>query len=40
MPGEVISREAIDYLLTIQNSGGIITGCADQTLNTVQVTVS
>ena len=40
MPGEMISREAIDYLLTIQNSGGMITGCADQALNTVQVIVS
>lgn len=37
MPGEVITKEAIKYLQQIRISGGIITGCKDETLNNIEV---
>ncbi len=37
MPGEVITQDAIDYLQEVLSCGGIITGCSDDTLETVQV---
>ena len=37
MPGEVISNEAISYLQQVLNSGGIITGCKDPSLETIEV---
>ncbi|VEP13700.1 Arginine/lysine/ornithine decarboxylase [Hyella patelloides LEGE 07179] len=37
MPGEVITSEAIDYLQKVLNSGGIITGCSDETLTNISV---
>ena len=37
MPGEVITREAIDYLQQVLKSGGVITGCSDETLETIMV---
>lgn len=37
MPGEIITLEAINYLQQVLNSGGIITGCSDQTLRTILV---
>ena len=37
MPGEIIASEAIDYLQQVLDSGGIITGCSDPTLKTIQV---
>jgi len=36
MPGEVITREVIEYLQQIVAAGGTITGCNDPTLQTVQ----
>ncbi len=37
MPGEIITQDAIDYLQEVLVSGGVITGCSDDTLETVQV---
>ncbi|MEM9273957.1 MAG: aminotransferase class I/II-fold pyridoxal phosphate-dependent enzyme [Cyanobacteria bacterium P01_F01_bin.143] len=37
MPGEVITQGAIVYLQEVLNFGGIITGCSDDILKTVQV---
>ena len=37
MPGEVITKEAIDYLQQVSKSGGVITGCSDETLATISV---
>lgn len=37
MPGEVITKEAINYLQQVLNSGGVITGCSDDTLATITV---
>lgn len=37
MPGEVITKEAIEYLQQVVVAGGTITGCNDPTLNTIQV---
>ena len=37
MPGEVITKEAVDYLQQIMNAGGTITGCNDPTLKTIQI---
>ena len=37
MPGELITNSTLEYLLTIQASGGIISGCADTTLKTLKV---
>ena len=37
MPGEVITQGAINYLRKVLNSGGVITGCSDDSLETVQV---
>lgn len=37
MPGEVITQEAIDYLQQVLKSGGVITGCSDETLTTITV---
>ncbi|GBF79099.1 aminotransferase class I/II-fold pyridoxal phosphate-dependent enzyme [Aphanothece sacrum] len=37
MPGEIITQEAINYLVYIQQLGANITGCSDETLNTLKV---
>ena len=37
MPGEMITKEAIEYLQQVSKSGGVITGCSDETLATVSV---
>lgn len=37
MPGEVITQDAIDYLQEVLHCGGIITGCSDDTLETIKV---
>jgi arginine/lysine/ornithine decarboxylase len=37
MPGEIITKSALEYLQEIQNMGGFISGCADETLQTVKV---
>ncbi len=37
LPGEKITAEAIQMLQAIQEAGGIITGCADSSLETVRV---
>jgi arginine decarboxylase len=37
LPGERITAAAIDYLQTVQRSGGFISGCADPELQTVQI---
>ena len=37
LPGEVISRAALDFLQTLQRSGGILTGNTDPTLQTLKV---
>jgi arginine decarboxylase len=37
LPGEVITKSALDYLQQIQTMGGVISGCADATLKTLKV---
>jgi arginine decarboxylase len=37
IPGEQITSEAIAYLQAIKTTGGLITGCADASLNALQV---
>jgi arginine/lysine/ornithine decarboxylase len=37
MPGELITNTALEYLQKIKNMGGFITGCADETLQTLKV---
>ncbi len=37
MPGEVITKTALDYLLYIQITGGFISGCADSSLHKLKV---
>ncbi len=37
MPGEVISKAALEYLQTIQVMGGFISGCADTSFQTLKV---
>ena len=37
MPGEIITSEAIDYLEQVLSLGGIITGCSDPSLKTIEV---
>jgi arginine/lysine/ornithine decarboxylase len=37
LPGAVITKAAIDYLHQVQVAGGVITGCADATLQTLRV---
>ncbi len=37
MPGEIITQDAIDYLQEVLSSGGVITGCSDNTLETIKV---
>lgn len=37
MAGEIITKEALDYLETVINSGGIITGVSDESLNTLKI---
>ena len=37
MPGEIITQDAIDYLREVLSLGGVITGCSDDSLRTVQV---
>jgi arginine/lysine/ornithine decarboxylase len=37
MPGEMITKTALEYLQEIQEMGGFITGCADETLQTIKV---
>jgi len=36
-PGEVITREIIDFLHLIKNSGGVINGLSDRTMTTIKV---
>ncbi|MEO0768253.1 MAG: aminotransferase class I/II-fold pyridoxal phosphate-dependent enzyme [Cyanobacteria bacterium J06649_4] len=40
LPGEPITQEAIDTLQAILESGGIITGCTDPTLETILTTAN
>jgi arginine decarboxylase len=37
VPGEVITGEAIEYLQQILAVGGMVTGCADSSLQTVNI---
>ena len=37
MPGEIITKSALEYLQKIQNMGGFISGCADETLQTLKI---
>ncbi|MFM7408190.1 MAG: aminotransferase class I/II-fold pyridoxal phosphate-dependent enzyme [Cuspidothrix sp.] len=37
MPGELITNTALEYLQKIKHKGGFITGCADETLQTLKV---
>lgn len=37
MPGEEITQEAIDYLQQVLNAGGVVSGCADTSLEFLQV---
>lgn len=37
MPGELITKPAIEYLQKIQSLGGFISGCVDSTLQTLKV---
>jgi arginine/lysine/ornithine decarboxylase len=37
MPGEIITREAVDYLQQVLTAGGKITGCSDRSLQTLKV---
>lgn len=39
LPGEVVTSAAVHYLRQIQTEGGIISGCADETLSTLRVVV-
>ena len=39
MPGEIITQDAIAYLQEVLSCGGIITGCSNDSLETVQVIV-
>jgi arginine decarboxylase len=38
-PGEVISSEAIDYILAIKTAGGTLNGSSDPTLETIRVVI-
>lgn len=37
LPGEVVTAPAVDYLRRVQRQGGVISGCADETLKTLKV---
>jgi arginine/lysine/ornithine decarboxylase len=37
MPGEIITVEAVEYLQAVIAAGGMVTGCADSSLVTLQV---
>jgi len=37
MLGEIVTLDALDYLLTIQANGGTISGCVDTTLGSIKV---
>ncbi len=37
LPGEAITKTALDYLQQVQTRGGVISGCADATLKTLKV---
>lgn len=37
LPGERISKSAVDYLRQVQTSGGILSGCADPELTTLRI---
>lgn len=37
MPGETISKSALEYLQKIQTMGGFISGCADTSLQALKV---
>ncbi|MBD2576559.1 aminotransferase class I/II-fold pyridoxal phosphate-dependent enzyme [Oscillatoria sp. FACHB-1406] len=37
LPGEIVTKDAIDFLQQILALGGCITGCSDSTLKTIQV---
>jgi len=40
IPGEIITQEALNYLQTVQQLGGMISGCSDSSLKTFQVTAN
>ncbi len=37
MPGEIITRPAVEYLQQVTDLGGVITGCGDSSLKTLKV---
>lgn len=37
LPGEVVSQEALDYLMAVLQAGGSVMGCTDATLKTLRV---
>ncbi|MTJ08346.1 aminotransferase class I/II-fold pyridoxal phosphate-dependent enzyme [Anabaena sp. UHCC 0204] len=37
MPGELITKSALEYLQQVKMTGGFITGCGDETLQTLKV---
>jgi arginine/lysine/ornithine decarboxylase len=37
LPGEVVSEEALDYLMAVLQAGGSVMGCSDATLKTLRV---
>jgi arginine/lysine/ornithine decarboxylase len=37
MPGERITKSALDYLQQVQDLGGVITGCVDTSCHTLKV---
>lgn len=37
MAGEIITKDALDYLEKVINSGGVITGVSDESLNTLKI---
>ncbi len=37
LPGEIVTAEAVHYLRQVQAEGGVISGCADETLATLRV---
>jgi len=37
LPGEVVTAEAVSYLQQVQAQGGVISGCADETLATLRI---
>jgi arginine decarboxylase len=37
LPGEIITCEAIEFILAIKNAGGVVNGTSDPTLETIRV---